>query len=243
LIRSAWFAVVTVFATAWYSIRAIVGGMRKAPHGEFDAVQRGWTRALLGASGVRVQVEGMENLPDDGGAILVANHQSNFDIFALLFALPVSIRFVAKQELSRIPLLAQAMRSAGHVFIDRTDRRGSVRAMRAAAARMRDEGLFLGLFPEGTRSRDGRLGTFKKGSFVLAIETGLPIVPIALDGGWRLAEGRGIRSGEVRIRVGTPIPTEGRTVAERDQVLTEVRRSVAGLLRSLRDESGDTTPV
>jgi 1-acyl-sn-glycerol-3-phosphate acyltransferase len=243
LIRSAWFAVVTVFATAWYSIRAIAGGARGAPHEEFDSVHQGWARALLGASGVRVRVDGRERLPSDGGAILVANHQSNFDIFALLSALPVSIRFVAKQELSKIPLLAQAMRSAGHVFIDRTDRRASVRQMREAAARVREEGLFLGLFPEGTRSRDGRLGSFKKGSFVLAIETGLPIVPIALDGGWRLSKGRGIQPGEVRIRIGDPIPTEGRTVKERDLVLDEVRRSVAELLRSGRDESGDTTPV
>ncbi len=243
MIRSAWFAVVTVFATAWYSTRAMIGGVRSASHAEFDSVHRGWTRALLRASGVRVRVDGLENLPDGTGAILVANHQSNFDIFALLFALPVSIRFVAKQELARIPLLAQAMRSAGHVFIDRADRRGSVRALRSAAARMREEGFFLGLFPEGTRSRDGRIGSFKKGAFVFAIETGLPIVPIALDGGWRLAKGRGIRPGEVRIRIGDPIPTEGRTVGERDLVLEEVRRSVAGLLQSLRDETGDATPV
>ncbi len=186
MIRSVWFAVVTVFATAWYSTRAIIGGARKAPHEEFDAAQRGWAGALLRASGVSVEVEGLANLPSEAGAILVANHQSNFDIFALLHALPVSIRFIAKQELSRIPLLAQAMRSAGHVFIDRTDRRGAVQAMRAAASRMREDGLYLGLFPEGTRSRDGRLGTFKKGSFVLAIETGLPIIPVALDGGWRI---------------------------------------------------------
>jgi 1-acyl-sn-glycerol-3-phosphate acyltransferase len=243
LIRSAWFAVVTVAATAWYSIRAIIGGVRRAPQGEFDSVHRGWAGALLRASGVRVRVEGQENLPSREGAILVANHQSNFDIFALLASLPVSIRFVAKQELSKIPLLAQAMRSAGHVFIDRSDRRGSVAAMRAAAARMREEGICLGLFPEGTRSRDGRLGSFKKGSFVLAIETGLPIVPIALDGGWRLAHGRGIRPGEVRIRVGDPIATEGRTIRDRDLVLEQVHESVAGLLRSLREESGDSTPL
>jgi 1-acyl-sn-glycerol-3-phosphate acyltransferase len=108
---------------------------------------------------------------------------------------------------------------------------------------MREEGICLGLFPEGTRSRDGRLGSFKKGSFVLAIETGLPIVPIALDGGWRLAHGRGIRPGEVRIRVGDPIPTEGRTIRDRDLVLEQVHESVAGLLRSLREESGDSTPL
>ena len=108
---------------------------------------------------------------------------------------------------------------------------------------MRAERLCLGLFPEGTRSRDGHLGQFKKGSFVLAIETQLPIVPIAVDGGWRLS-GRGrIRPGELRIRVGKPISTAGKTAEDRDAVLKEVRTSVEGLLTSLRVGSEDSIPT
>ncbi len=243
MLRAAWFGIVTVVATAYYSSLALIGGLRSAPHGYQDRVQRGWARALLRASGVSVRADGLEHLEQGGAAILVSNHQSNFDIFALLHALPASVRFVAKQELSRIPALAQAMHAAGHVFIDRSDRRGAVRTMRTAAARMREEGLCLGLFPEGTRSRDGRLGPFKKGSFVLAIEAQLPILPVAVDGGWRLARRGRIRAGEVRVRVGAPIPTEGRTPADRDAVLAEVRGEVARLLGSLRSEADDPTPV
>jgi len=243
VIRTLWFGLVTVAATAWYSGRSIVGGILGAPHAYHDSVQRGWSRALLRASGVTVQADGLENLADVGAAILIANHQSNFDIFALLSALPSSIRFVSKQELARIPLLAQAMRSAGHVFIDRGDRRGSVVEMRAAAERMREEHFCLGLFPEGTRSTDGRLGPFKKGSFVLAIETQLPIVPVAVDGGRRLTSRGRVRPGTIRIRVGRPVPTEGRTPADRDVLLSEVRESVAELLRSLRQEAGDAAPL
>lgn len=242
MIRGAWFGLVTVAATAWYSSLSILGGILGKSHSYHDSVQRGWSRALLRASGVTVQVDGLENLTA-GGAILAVNHQSNFDIFALLSALPVSIRFVAKRELARIPLLAQAMRSAGHVFIDRGDRRASVEAMRTAAGRMREEGFCLGLFPEGTRSRDGRLGAFKKGSFVLAIETQLPIVPIAVDGGRQLASRGRIRPGTIRIQVGPPIPTAGRTPANRDELLAEVRDSVSALLRSVREKAEDRTPV
>ena len=242
MIRAAWFCIVAVAATAYYSTLSIVGGMRGVPHAFHDRVHRGWARALLRAAGVTVRADGLENIEAGEPVILVSNHQSNFDIFSLFLALPVSIRFVAKSELAQIPVLAHAMRAAGHVFIDRTDRRGSAGAMRLAGDRLRSEKLCLGLFPEGTRSRDGQLGRFKKGSFVLAIETQLPIVPIAVDGGWRLA-GRGrIRPGEVRIRVGKPIPTAGKSTDDRDEVLAEVMAVVEGLLASLRAESADSTP-
>ena len=243
MIRAVWFSIVTVAATAYYSTRSIVGGIRDEPHDFHDRVHRDWAGALLRASGVTVRADGLENIEPGDPVILVSNHQSNFDIFSLFHALPASIRFVAKSELAQIPILAQAMRSAGHVFIDRADRRGSAGAMRLAGDRLRAEKLCLGLFPEGTRSRDGRLGQFKKGSFVLAIETQLPIVPIAVDGGWRLAEKGRIRPGKVRIRVGKPIPTAGRNPADRDAVLAEVRAAVKELLVSLRDESGDPTPI
>lgn len=213
------------------------------PYEFHDRVQRGWAGALLRASGVTVRADGLERLEPGDPVILMSNHQSNFDIFSLFHALPVSIRFVAKGELARIPVLAHAMRSAGHVFIDRADRRGAAAAMRIAGDRMREDELCLGLFPEGTRSRDGRLGAFKKGSFALAIETQMPIVPIAVDGGWRLSGGGRIRPGEVRIRVGKPIPTAGKTPADRDVVLEEVREAVRELLVSLRDELEDPTPL
>lgn len=243
MIRSAWFGLVTIAASAWYSTLALIGGLTRARRGWFDRVHRGWARALLGAAGVRVEVSGLENLSTDAPQILVANHQSTFDIFAMFAALPVSIRFIAKQELARIPVFAQAMRAAGHVFIDRGDRRGAAAAMRAAGTRMRKERFSLGLFPEGTRSRTGALRDFKKGSFVLAIETQLPLVPVAVDGGWRLASGGGLRPGTVRIRIGPPIPTEGRTVEDRDAVLRAVRTEVRRLLGESRRETGDPTPV
>lgn len=243
MIRPAWFGLVTVVASAWYSTLAVLGGMFRASRRWYDRVHRGWARALLRAGAVRVEVEGLENLVPDGPQILVANHQSTFDILALLTALPVSIRFVAKRELARIPVFAQAMRSAGHVFIDREDRRGSAEAMRAAADRMRRERLSLGLFPEGTRSRDGALLEFKKGSFVLAIETQLPLVPVAVDGGWRLCSGGRLRPGRVRIRIAPPIPTAGRTAEDRDEVLRTVRAEVRRMLDGMRRETGDPTPL
>ncbi|MDT8435182.1 MAG: lysophospholipid acyltransferase family protein [Gemmatimonadota bacterium] len=237
MIRGAWFGLVTGVASILFSSISIAGGWFQAKTSFHDRVQRTWARTLLAAAGVRVEAAGAERLAGQGPLILVANHQSSFDIFALFAALPVSIRFVAKRELERLPCFGRAMRAAGHVFIDRADRKSAAREMHAAAARLRRDGLCLGLFPEGTRSREGSLGPFKKGSFGLAIKTGLPVVPVAVDGGWRLHRGRRLRPGTIRIRVGETIPTRELTVADRDRLLRAVREQIVRLLAGAREEA------
>ncbi|MEE8561062.1 MAG: lysophospholipid acyltransferase family protein, partial [Gemmatimonadota bacterium] len=171
------FGVVAVPSTIFFSLVAIVAGLLRAPKSTFDWVHRNWSRSVLRAAGVEVRVTGLEHVVPDGAQIFVSNHQSMFDIWALFATLPVSLRFVAKREMARIPLLSRAMRAAGHVFIDRQDRVQAAEVMRRAGKRMLREGLSLGLFPEGTRARDGRLKPFKKGTFVLAIETQTTLVP------------------------------------------------------------------
>lgn len=233
MLRTALFWVVTVSSTLFFSLVSIVGGLVRAPRGLHDWVHRNWSRTLLRAAGVRVDAAGLEHVRRDGPQVFVSNHQSLLDIFVLFALLPASIRFVAKRELGKIPVFAQAMRAAGHVFIDRGDRSAAGRTMREAARRMKRERLSLGLFPEGTRSRDGQLLRFKKGTFALAIETQLPIVPVAVEGGYRLISGGRIRSGRMALRVAPPFPTEGRPASARDLVLEEVRETIAGLLASV----------
>jgi 1-acyl-sn-glycerol-3-phosphate acyltransferase len=157
-----------------------------------------------------------------------------FDIFAILAYVPASVRFVAKRELGRIPVFAMAMRSAGHVFIDRKDRRSASRSMRSAGERMKKDGLALGLFPEGTRSQTGVLKEFKKGTFVLAIETQVEILPVAVDGGYRIARGGRIHSGAMRLSIGEPLPTGGLTAGDRDEVLSRVRGQIESMLEASR---------
>lgn len=249
MIRSVWFAGVAILSTAFFSLVSVVGGLLGAPGRLHDWVHRNWSATLLRAADVRVEVSGDENLRRDAPQILVANHQSMFDIWALMYALPISIRFVAKEELSRIPLFARACRAAGHVFIDRSDRAGAIRRMRAAGERMSADNLSLGLFPEGTRSPDGELQPFKKGTFVLAIETQAPVVPVAVDGGARILP-RGRRRvvpGSLRVRLGRPIPTRGLTADDRDELLRRCRSAIETMLASLRtgrgwDEASPSAP-
>jgi 1-acyl-sn-glycerol-3-phosphate acyltransferase len=158
-----------------------------------------------------------------------------FDIWAMFATLPVSLRFIAKKELSRIPIFAHAMRHAGHVFIDRTDRTQAAEAMRRAGQRMQEEGLSLGLFPEGTRSRDGSLGAFKKGSFALAIETRTTLVPIAVDGGAEIVPGGlRLRPRPLLMYCGSPINLSGLDAGDRDALLARSRAEIGEMLEEAR---------
>ncbi len=234
MIRTAWFWIVTVPATAFFSTVSIVGGLIRAPASLHDWVHRNWGRTELWAAGVRTHVRGLENVSHTSPQIFVANHQSIFDIFAILACVPASVRFVAKKELGRIPIFALAMRAAGHVFIDRKDRRGASEAMRVAGERMKRDRLSLGLFPEGTRSPTGSLREFKRGTFALAIGTQVPIVPLAVDGGYRVSTRGRIRAGRMDLSLGAPMPTEGKTAEDRDEVLGSVRREISGMLEAGR---------
>ena len=232
--RTAWFWIVTVPATAFFSTVSIVGGLVRAPASLHDWVHRNWGRTELWAAGVRTTVTGLENVSHSAPQIFVANHQSIFDIFAILAHVPASVRFVAKKEMGQIPILATGMRAAGHVFIDRRDRRGATEAMRLAGERMKRDQLSLGLFPEGTRSQTGDLGEFKKGAFALAIETQVPIVPLAVDGGYRVSTRGRIRASRMLVYLGEPLPTEGRTLEDRDEVLSVVRAEISRMLEAGR---------
>ncbi len=191
-----------------------------------------WGRSMVRLAGVSVRLEGADREKLDRPLVVVANHQSWFDVFVLGGFLPGRARFVAKEELRRIPLFGAAWETCGHVRVNRGDRAEAVRSLNEAGARIRDERLNVILFPEGTRSADGRLLPFKKGAFVLALQTGVPILPVGISGS-RAVMGKGsfrIRPGEIRVRVGEPIDVAGLTTADRDRVLVHARREVLALM-------------
>ena len=192
---------------------------------------RTWARRILRAAGVEVVVEGAEHIDADAPRILVANHQSWFDVFALTAYLPGDYRFVAKKELEGIPIFGPAWQACGHISIDRGDLQKAIGALEKAAEVVRRERPTLIMFPEGTRSSTGEIGPFKKGAFVLALQLDAPLLPTAIlgtrevmaKGDWR------IRPGRVRIRIGAPIPVGGPDGGDRD-VLARTARSAVGRL-------------
>ncbi len=241
MIRTALFHVVMVVSTLFFSVLGIVGRLFGAGRGWYDWIHRSWGRTVLGAAGARIEARGLEHVSGAGGRILIANHQSFLDIWALMAALPASVRFVAKSELGRIPIFAAATRAAGHVFIDRSDPAGAGAVIREAGERVRSDGLSLVLFPEGTRSDDGRLGRFKRGTFTLAIELQADLVPVAIDGGDRVL-GRGakrVTPGTIHVRCSSPIPLAGMTAADRPALMERARGEIWRMLEGIRSEAGD----
>jgi 1-acyl-sn-glycerol-3-phosphate acyltransferase len=193
---------------------------------------------------VKVSLEGTENLRTDGPQIVVSNHQSWFDVFALAAALPVRYRFVAKQELGEIPVFGHAWKSCGHVSVDRGNREAAIEALDQAWREVHEDKLTMILFPEGTRSPDGRLKSFKKGAFVLAVQGQVPLVPMAVVGS-RDIMGKGdrrVRSGEIRVRIGSPIPVKGATIRDRNRLLKESWNAIFAL-KGETEERTEGPPV
>lgn len=244
MIRTAWFVIVTFLSTLFFSLTAVIGGIGRARRGWYDWVHRNWSRSLLWAAGVQLEAEGLEHVRPGEAHIFVSNHQSLFDVWAMMAVLPVSLRFVAKQELGRIPIFGAACRSAGHVFIDRANAPLASEAIRAAGKRMDRDGLSLVLFPEGTRSPDGKLKRFKKGAFALAIETQADLVPVAVDGGGALLPkgARRVHPGVIRLRCAARVPLRGMTVDDRDALVQRTRDTVGQLLERLRSEPAGGQP-
>jgi 1-acyl-sn-glycerol-3-phosphate acyltransferase len=182
---------------------------------------RAWSWLILATTGVSVEVHGLEQLDPARTYVFVANHQSIYDIPVIFASLPYQLRIIAKDSLGRIPFLGWHLKRTGHLLVDRRhpDRSGILRRWRALVG----EGLSLIIFPEGTRSADGRVGTFKAGSFLLAVEAQLPVVPLSIDGTrFVMRKGRlATRPGHARLRVHAPVetaglqPQEARTLAER----------------------------
>lgn len=232
MIRTAIFYVTLVLSTIFFGALAATASRVGGGRVWMDRANRGWARSLLAAAGVRVTVRGLEHLHPSGTQIIVANHQSYFDIWVLIAGLPSSVRFIAKRELANIPMLSVGMRSAGHVLIDRARARSARETLREAGARMWAEQLTLVLFPEGTRSRDGRLGRFLRGSFALAVEARAPVVPAAIDGGQHVYPpgAKRVRPGSITVRLGPAIRLEGAEPADRRMLMRETRAAIEAML-------------
>jgi 1-acyl-sn-glycerol-3-phosphate acyltransferase len=247
VIRTLWVYLVGLAATLFNAGNVVLRTYfwRRKIHLACDNAARRWARAILWAAKVKVEMQGLEKLHVDRPQIIVSNHQSWFDVFVLAAHLPVRYRFVAKQELAKIPVFGPAWRSCGHVSVDRGNKEAAVEALDQAWREVREERLTMILFPEGTRSRDGRLQPFKKGAFVLAVQGQVPIVPMAVVGTREImAKGdTRVRSGTVTVRIGTPIPTEGSTIRDRNRLLQASWDAIHALKGEGEDSEGPPRAV
>jgi 1-acyl-sn-glycerol-3-phosphate acyltransferase len=185
-----------------------------------------WGRAVLWTLGIEVSVAGAQHCPA-GAAVYAANHASVLDIPILYAHLPVDFRIVHKRSLYLIPVMGLYLYATGHIGIDRGNAFRAHKGLQRAAARVCPGGYNLVVFPEGTRSRCGDIGPFKRGLFALALEAQVPVVPLSLIGVKLVARGGlDVHAGTVRLVVHPPIPTAGRTLDQAAVLAEEVRTIV-----------------
>ena len=210
--------------TAAFGLAGIVCGVIDRRGRLPRRVAAAWARLLLRSLGVDLVVSGD---PPPGPAVYAANHGSALDIPLLMAGLPVDFRFLHKRSLYLAPVLGQYLWIAGHIGIDRESPFRARKSLERAAARIRS-GASLVAFPEGTRSPDTCVSRFKRGTFLLAMAAGVPVVPVSLSGVKAVMPG-GLRvyPGPVRMTLHPPVPTQGRTVDEAGSLADEVRRIVA----------------
>jgi len=241
MIRTVWFYVVLVVSGVIHAGGVLVAslvGVKRRPGGVYDWGASDWGRDVIAAAGTPVELEGRERIPPHQPVVYASNHSSMFDIWALAAALPGSVRFVAKQELVKVPLVGRAMLAAGHVATDRFNRARAFEAYERAAAVIRG-GISAVVFPEGTRSRAGERLPFKNAPFGLAIAAGVPIVPVYVHNTFEILPKGGIRlrPRPIRILVGEAISTAGLSLDDR-QGLAERTRAALLALRARVDSGG-----
>ena len=244
MIRALWVALVGGTVTAVLATQIIVAnwlGLTKTLRKICPRNPTWSARIILWAAGVKVEWEGIERLRGRGPRVLVSNHESWFDVMALTASLPWEYRFAIKKELEKVPLWGAAWQACGHISVDRHNRQAAIQSMeRARQISGENADTLIVFFPEGTRSPTGALQRFKKGAFVLALQLGVPVIPVAVIGGRQImAKNRmTIRSGRMRVVVGDPIPVTGMTFDARDQLVERTRAEIV----ALRGGEGPTDP-
>ena len=234
-------------STVFWGTASIAGSLFSGSGRFQHFCMRRWSRDNLWLSRVRVQIEGLEYIDPDHPLIFVANHSGLHDILSLAAHLPIQFRWVAKKSLFRVPFMGWHMRRSGYIPIDRQNPREAAKSIIQAAKEIRN-GVSAIAFPEGTRSRTGDLGKFHSGAFALALRTGVPLVPITLEGSYRviLPKTRKVNPGVIiRIKVGSPIDLGAYSRGEKHRLMEDVFQIMRRNLESLRqgrqpdEESGD----
>ncbi len=217
----------TIVITFFLGIAALAISLTDKTGDSSHKIARIWGRWILLAAGVKVTIRGRRHIEPDRPGIYMSNHQSLFDIPVLLGHLPIQFRWLAKAELFRIPIFGQAMHRVGYISIDRSDRKSAFESLARAAGMIRN-GVSVLIFPEGTRSNSNTLRPFKKGGFVLAVDSGVPVTPVITLGTREIMPKGALRitPGDVAVEVRPPIDAGRYSRKTKDQLLDRVRREI-----------------
>jgi 1-acyl-sn-glycerol-3-phosphate acyltransferase len=239
MVRSALLVVIAVIVTAFMSGCAFLFPLISPGENKVHKIANLWARILLWLTNTRVDVIGKENVLMEKPQIFMANHQSDFDILIVLAYIPGQFRWIAKKELFKIPVFGKAMRNAGYIEIDRQNHEKALKSLDEAAQKIR-EGKSVVTFPEGTRSRDGKIRPFKQGMFHLAIQAGVPIVPISIIGAHEIMPKRTLKlkPGRITMVIDRPVDVSGYTLETRSELIEKIRHII---VRNFESTAGPHT--
>ena len=226
--------------TLLISISVSVYSFFRPHHPNIDRVIRFWSRRFLSIAPIRFDGADASHLDAHGRYVFVSNHLSNFDIPVLFLAIPHRIRYLAKAELFKIPLVAGAMRRIGIIKINRGAGPSIHAAINEGVAEAAAHGYSLMVFAEGTRSRDGSIHDFKKGAFRIAIATGMEIVPVAVHGTWETwrPDARVFYPGHAEVQIGDPIPVANLTLHDVDALRDRTHQEIEDMFAELAAAAG-----
>lgn len=232
MIRTIWVGVSTLVATLICSPIVIITALFSKSSPLIEWAIRLWGRTIVHSAGITLRGEDLDRLDPARRYILVANHHSYLDIPCVLTAIPQPVRFMAKKSLFQIPLFGRALRLAGFIPIDRKNRSRNLESFGLAGERIR-KGNTIVVFPEEGRSRELGMRQFQRGAFLLALKSGLPIVPVAIHGTYDVLPATRliVRPGPVTIRVGTPIETGDLAVSSKNHLMETTRSAIETMLR------------
>jgi 1-acyl-sn-glycerol-3-phosphate acyltransferase len=223
-VLSVWSISTTLIATLLLGIPAVLAALVDRTGRVPYRIGQGWARFILFANGVRLQVTGLDNINKKQSYVFISNHQSNLDGLVIGTTLPSPLRFVIKKSLLKLPIMGQAFKLGRMIPIERGDGARAIEIINRAAGELRN-GISALFFGEGHRTRDGKLQPFKKGGFVFSISTKLPLVPVTVINSYNLFPSGTlhIRSGIIKIIIGSPIGTEDATAGDAGALRDRVR--------------------
>ena len=223
-------------STAFWATVSILGSLLSGSGRLQHYCMRRWSRDNLWLSRACVEIEGLENIDGKRPQILVANHSGLHDILSLSAYLPIQFRWIAKKSLFNVPFMGWHMRRSGYIAIDRENPRSAAKSI-IAAAREIQNGISAIAFPEGTRSRTGAIGNFYSGAFSLALRTGVPLVPVTLEGSSRVIVPKTLQVNPgtiVRIKIDRPIDLSSYSKGDKHRLMEDVFQIMSCNLEELR---------
>jgi 1-acyl-sn-glycerol-3-phosphate acyltransferase len=228
--RTVFTLILVAIATLCTAIGLVLVGLVNPASPWMDRIAAAWARTWLLGLGLHPEIEFETPLTPGGSFVVVGNHQSNLDPMCHYLSAPSPLRYLAKTELYKVPVFGQAIRAIGMIEVDRSN--PSMNAINRQVDETVERGRSIIVYAEGRRSKTGELGPFKKGAFVIAIQTGLPIVPVAISGTGAIwpPGAKLMRPGPITVRWGTPIPTDGMTLDDVEPLRDRVREWIEAQL-------------